>query len=76
MFQTPVHSTRARRFFAMVEVTYHTIVHTMRGAHRNAVVGVLMDMVRGMTLVIVFYVMFQLIGMRSAPLRGDFILYM
>jgi len=75
MFQTPVHRTKTRRFFAMVGVTYYTIVHTMRGGHRNAVVGVLMEMVRGLTLVIVFYVMFQLIGMRSAPLRGDFMLY-
>ncbi len=75
MFQTPVHNTKSRRFFAMVGVTYHTIVHTMRGGHRNAIVGILMEMLRGLTLVIVFYVMFQLIGMRSAPVRGDFMLY-
>jgi hypothetical protein len=75
MFQAPIHRTKTRRFFAMVGVTYYTIVHTMRGGHRNAVVGILLDMVRGLTLVITFYVLFQLIGVRSAPLRGDFMLY-
>jgi ABC-type polysaccharide/polyol phosphate export permease len=75
MFQTFVPTSKTRSFFAMAGVTYHTMVHTLRGGHRNAVVGIMLDMLRGLTLVIVFYVMFQLIGMRSAPVRGDFILY-
>ena len=75
MFQTPVHKSKTRSFFAMAGVTYHTCVHTMRGGHRNAVVGILLDMLKGLTLVIVFYVMFQLIGLRSSPVRGDFMLY-
>jgi ABC-type polysaccharide/polyol phosphate export permease len=59
----------------MVGVTYHTTVHGMRGGHRNAVVGILLDMLRGLTMVAVFFVMFQLIGIRSSPVRGDFLLY-
>lgn len=59
----------------MAGVTYHTMVHTMRGGHRNAVVGILLDMLKGLTLVIVFSVMFQPIGLRSSPVRSDFMLY-
>ncbi|MGJ8621874.1 MAG: ABC transporter permease [Yoonia sp.] len=75
MFRTPVPTSKTRSFFAMANVTYHTMVHTMRGGHRNAVVGILMNALRGLTLVVVFFVMFQLIGMRSSPVRGDYLLF-
>jgi ABC-type polysaccharide/polyol phosphate export permease len=75
MFQTAVHKSKTRLFFSMAGVTYHTIVHSLRGGHRNAVVGILFTMAQGLTLVLVFYAMFLLIGVRSSPVRGDFLLY-
>lgn len=75
MFDAPVPRGKTRRLFAMAAVIYHTIVHNLRGGHRNAVVGILFTMAQGMTLVVVFYGMFTLIGVRGSPVRGDFLLY-
>lgn len=75
MFQPHVPRGKTRRFFALVGVIYHTIVHNLRSGHRNAVVGLLFAMMKGLTLVAVFFVMFTLIGIRSSPVRGDFLLY-
>lgn len=75
MFKTPVHTSKTRLFFAMAGVTYHTIVQSLRGGHRNAVVGILFTMAQGLTLVLMFYAMFTLIGVRGSPVRGDFLLY-
>jgi ABC-type polysaccharide/polyol phosphate export permease len=59
----------------MLDVTYHSIVRKLRSGHRNAVVGLALSMLQGMTLVFAFFVMFTLLGLRSSPIRGDFILY-
>lgn len=75
MFETPVHRSTTGRFFAMVGVSYHTIVHSLRSSHRNAVVGIVITMMQSMTMVIVFLCMFYLIGLRSSPVRGDFLLF-
>ena len=59
----------------MLEVTYHTIVRRARGGHRNAVVGMVLNMLQGLTLIIAFLVFFQILGLRSSPIRGDMLLY-
>ena len=59
----------------MLAVMYHTIVYNLRGGHRNAIVGILLEIARGMTLVLVFFGMFQILGMRTSPLRGDYLLF-
>lgn len=75
MFQTRVHRTKTHSMIGMLEVTYHTTVRKLRSGHRNAVVGLALSMMQGMMLVVVFFVMFQLLGMRSSPIRGDFLLF-
>jgi ABC-type polysaccharide/polyol phosphate export permease len=75
MFVTQVHSTKTRSMFGMLAVAYHTTVHDMRGGHRNAVVSILLEMLRGLTLVIVFFAMFMILGMSSPPVRGDYMVY-
>jgi len=59
----------------MLEVIYHSIVRNLRSGHRNAVVGMLLNVVQGLTLVLAFFVMFQLLGLRNSPIRGDFLLF-
>lgn len=75
MFQPIVPRGKTRRFFAMVGVIYHTIVHNLKGGHRNAVVGLMLAIAQSLTLVAVFFVMFTLLGVRQSPVRGDFLLY-
>jgi ABC-type polysaccharide/polyol phosphate export permease len=75
MFQTKVHRSKTSSMFSMLAVTYHTIVYQLRGGHRNAIIGILYAIAQGMTLVIIFFGMFQILGMRSSPIRGDYLLF-
>jgi len=58
--------------FALV---YHQTVYNLRNEHRNAVVGLLMTMLQSIIFVSVFMAMYLLIGIRTSPIRGDFLLY-
>lgn len=75
MFQAPVKWTRARTAFKLLEVMYHNIVHDVSKLHRNAVVGLMLNMLQAVIFVITFYAMFAILGIRGAELRGDFLLY-
>ncbi|MDP5360271.1 MAG: hypothetical protein NWR52_09100 [Paracoccaceae bacterium] len=59
----------------MIEVTYQTIVLSARGGHRNAVIGMVLNMVQGLTMVVAFLIFFQILGLRSSPIRGDMMLF-
>ncbi|MCC5972526.1 MAG: ABC transporter permease [Rubellimicrobium sp.] len=75
MFQTRRTPSAMRSALAMLEVIYHSIVRDIRRTHRNAVAGLFLNIVQTMTFVLAFYLMFALIGIRGAALRGDFLLY-
>jgi len=75
MFQTPVHKTASSGFFGMLGVTYHTIVRQARSGHRNAVIAMLLNMVQGLTMIVAFLLFYQVLGLRSSPIRGDMLLY-
>ncbi len=59
----------------MVEVIYHSIVRKVRQGHRNAVVGIALDIMRSLVMVMAFLFMFLVLGLRSSPIRGDFLLF-
>ena len=59
----------------IAELIYHSIVRNIRKTHGNAVMAILMNMMQAAIFVIAFYVMFTVLGLRSAALRGDFLLY-
>ena len=75
MFQSPIHTTHRGGMIAMLEVIYHAIVRNARSGHRNAVIAMLLNILQGLTLVIAFFIFFHVLGLRSSPIRGDFILY-
>jgi ABC-type polysaccharide/polyol phosphate export permease len=60
---------------AMAELTYHAAVRSIRQTHGNAIIGLFMNISQTLMLVIVFYGMFTILGMRGATIRGDFLLY-
>ena len=76
MFQVRVNRSNTESFFAMLSVIYHTIVRSARSGHRSAVVAMALNMMRGLMLVAMFFVLFQVLGMRSSPIRGDMILFL
>lgn len=59
----------------MAELIYHSVVRDVRRSHRNALVGLMMNMVQSVIFVITFFAMFELLGMRGNAIRGDFLLY-
>ncbi len=60
---------------SMLEVTYHCIVRSVRIQHNNAFIAIGMNMLQAVMFVAAFYLMFSIMGLRSAGLRGDFMLY-
>jgi ABC-type polysaccharide/polyol phosphate export permease len=60
---------------AIVELIYHATVRSIRAQHGNAFAALLINIMQAVLFVTAFYLMFVLIGVKSAGLRGDFILY-
>jgi len=60
---------------AMAELIYHSVVRSVRKQHNNAFVAIFTNMLQAIMFVAAFYVMFSILGMRSAALRGDFLVY-
>ncbi|MBT8412355.1 MAG: ABC transporter permease [Octadecabacter sp.] len=75
MFKTPVYRSTSRGFLNLLEVTYHSVVKSARSGHRNAVVAMILNMVQGLTMIFAFLIFFQILGLRSSPIRGDMLLY-
>ena len=61
--------------FAMSEVIYHSIVRSVRKTHNNAFVAIGLNLMQAVIFVLAFYVMFSVLGLRGASIRGDFLLY-
>lgn len=61
--------------FSILELIFHSTVRSIRKSHGNAMVGLIMNMMQTIVLVGVFYVMFDILGMRGNTVRGDFLLY-
>ena len=61
--------------FSLLELIYHATVRNLRKSHGNALLGLLQNMLTTMVLVLTFYVMFSLLGMRKNAVRGDYLLY-
>ena len=60
---------------AMAEVVYHNSVRDVRKTHNNAVLAILFNMLQAMIMLAGFYLFFAVLGVRSAAIRGDFLLY-
>lgn len=75
MFQAPAKTTKTRSAFSLLEVMYHSIVRDIRKTHRNALMGLLLNMLQAIIFVITFYAMFAILGIRGAAIRGDYLLY-
>lgn len=75
MFEAHRPATRSRSAFNMLGLIYHSIVREIRKDHRNAVVGLLMNMMQTIVFVTAFYFMFTVLGLKGNAIRGDFLLY-
>jgi len=62
--------------FGMVELIYHSVVREIRKSHRSAVVGLVLIAAQGALMTLMFFMIFQVLGLRTAKIRGDFLLYL
>ncbi|MAM63479.1 ABC transporter permease [Maritimibacter sp. UBA3975] len=75
MFRVETQPSRLAAISGLLERIYHATVHNVRKTHSNALMGLFINMLQTMMLVAVFYVMYSVLGLRGAMLRGDFLLY-
>ncbi|SFR00225.1 ABC transporter permease [Poseidonocella sedimentorum] len=61
---------------ATMELIFHVAVREIRQKNGNAILAILSAVTRALIMLAVFYLFFQLLGLRSAGLRGDFMLYL
>jgi ABC-type polysaccharide/polyol phosphate export permease len=75
MFEQSGPKTTLQSAITIAELVYHSIVRKVRKTHGNAVVSILLNMMQAAIFVLAFFVMFSVLGLRGAAIRGDFLLY-
>src|SRR5690606_38478790 len=61
---------------AQLMLIYHQTVFNLRRGHRNAIVGLALTVLQSMMMIAAFMVLFLFMGLRSSPVRGDFLIFM
>jgi ABC-type polysaccharide/polyol phosphate export permease len=75
MFRPDTRRTATTSALALLGVIFHASVRSVRKSHRNAAFGLAMNMVQAVLFVVIFLALFEILGMRTAAVRGDFMLY-
>jgi len=76
MFQAAEHRKgRQSAAITTFELIYHSVVRSVRKTHNNAFAAIGLNILQSLIFVMTFYVMFTMLGLRGAALRGDFMLY-
>lgn len=60
---------------SIFELIFHNTVRSVRKSHRNAIFAILTNVFQTVLLVVIFYFMFDILGLRGLAIRGDFLLY-
>ena len=76
MFKTARPRSSLHSAILILELIYHSTVRSIRKGHGNAVVALVLNIMTAIIMVMAFYVMFSVLGIRGAKLRGDFLLFM
>ncbi|WP_134679478.1 ABC transporter permease [Paracoccus ravus] len=61
--------------FTTFALIYHVTVNNLRKQERNPIIGLVMTVLRGVTMIAGFYLFYAILGIRGSPIRGDFVLY-
>ncbi len=76
MFQHVKPRSKLHSAVAIVELIYHSAVRDVRKGHGNAFLALASNILTTVIFVLAFYLMFTVLGLKGAKLRGDFLLYM
>jgi len=75
MFKQDATETRLKSATTVAELIYHMTVQSVRKTHANALMAIGLNILQTVIFVMAFYLLFVVLGMRSAAIRGDFLLY-
>ena len=75
MFEVRKRQSLGTAALTILDLIYHNTVRTVRKSHRDAVFAILVNILQTLIMVAAFFALFELLGMRGAALRGDFLLY-
>jgi ABC-type polysaccharide/polyol phosphate export permease len=71
--------THRRSSFAaslsIIGLIHLNTVRQIRKNHGNPLLGLMLNMMKTVTMVLIFYFMFSILGLKSSAIRGDFLLY-
>ncbi|PWJ21774.1 ABC transporter permease [Jannaschia seohaensis] len=62
--------------FTLAELVFHATVRQARRGHGNALVALGMNVLQTVVFLGAFFLLFTLLGLRGASIRGDFLLYL
>ena len=68
MFYSTAPKTGLGATYRTLELIYHTAVRNVRKTHNNAVIAILMNMLQVALMVLAFYFMFSVLGLRGLAL--------
>ncbi len=75
MFQVPKPKTRLQGAVRTLDLIYESIVRDVRKGSRHALLGLIQNIFQTVLLVITFYLLFTVLGLRGNAIRGDFVLF-
>lgn len=62
--------------FTTLNLIYHQTVYNLRNNDRNAVIGLFLTIAQTLIFITFFALMYFVVGIRSSPIRGDFMLFL
>lgn len=75
MFERRKTTSLAGAAFVTFSLIYHQTVYNLRTSSRNALAGLMLIIAQNLMLVLIFLGMYYIIGLKTSPIRGDFLLF-
>lgn len=76
MFEISRRRTGSRTAFQMLTLTFHWAARELTTSNRSPIFALINEVLQSMMMILVFFGMFQIMGMQSTAVRGDFLLYL
>lgn len=76
MFQIDQRKSQFRTALGIADLIYVSTVRNVRKSHNNAIIGLINNIFQTLIFVMAFLILFEVLGLRGAAIRGDLILYL
>ena len=74
--KTRVNKSMFQASMAFMELLFHSIVRDIRTSSGNAVLGLALVILQSLLMLAIFFALFSVLGMKSALIRGDFVIFL